>query len=121
MTNSAVVKRLHVGPRLSETAIHNGVVYLAGQIAEDTALDMAGQTREVLGHVDRLLAEAHSDKTLILSATIVVTDIALYAEMNRVWDEWVVPGQTPPRATIEARLARPRCLVEMKIIAAQYG
>jgi len=120
MPSTSHVKRLHVGPRLSETAIHNGVVYLAGQIAEDTSLGMAGQTREVLGHVDRLLGEAHSDKTLILSATIVVTDIGLYSEMNRIWDDWVVPGQTPPRATIEARLARPGCLVEMKIIAAQY-
>lgn len=116
---SSDITRLHVGPRLSEIAVHNGVVYLAGQIAEETKAGIAGQTKEVLGHVDRLLAEAGSDKTLILSATILISDIANYAEMNRVWDAWVVPGHTPPRATFEAALARPELLVEIKIIAAQ--
>ena len=115
------LQRLHVGPRLSETAVHNGVVYLAGQVADDTDADMAGQTRQVLEHIDRLLAEVNSDKTLILSATIWVKDMALFADMNRVWDAWVVPGHTPPRATVEAKLARPANLVEIKIIAAQRG
>jgi enamine deaminase RidA (YjgF/YER057c/UK114 family) len=113
------LRRMHVGPRLSEIAVHNGVVYLAGQIADDTKAGIAGQTREVLGHIDRLLAEANSDKTLILSATILVAHIANYDEVNRVWDAWVVPGHTPPRATFEAKLARPELLVEIKIIAAQ--
>lgn len=115
------VKRLHVGPRLSETAIHNGVVYLAGQIAENETANAYDQTREVLGHVDRLLGEAGSDKTLILSAQVFLKDMADYPEMNRAWDEWVMPGHTPPRATIEARLARPAIRVEVKIIAAQYA
>jgi len=113
------LKRLHIGPRLSETAIYNGTVYLAGQIAEDTALDMVGQTREVLAHIDRLLGEAHSDKTQILSAMIFVSDMKLFPLMNQAWDDWVVPGHTPPRATVEAKLAKPECLVEIKVIAAQ--
>ncbi len=123
MANSATahVKRLHVGPRLSETAIHNGVVYLAGQIAENESADTYHQTREVLGHVDRLLAEANSDKTLILSAQIYLREIADFEAMNRAWDEWVVPGHTPPRATVEARLARPGIRVEVKVVAAQYA
>ncbi len=112
-------KRLHVGPRLSETAIHNGTVYLAGQIAENSALDMVGQTREVLASIDRLLGEANSDKTLILSAMIFVSDMALFPLMNKAWDDWVVAGHTPPRATVEAKLANPACLVEVKVIAAQ--
>lgn len=115
----SAVQRLHVGPRLSETAIHNGIVYLAGQIAEDTSLDMTGQTREVLAHIDRLLGEANSDRTLILSATIFVKDMVLFPLMNKAWDEWVVPGHTPPRATVQADLAKPECLVEIKIVAAQ--
>jgi enamine deaminase RidA (YjgF/YER057c/UK114 family) len=115
------VKRLHVGPRLSEVAIHNGVVYLAGQIAENESADTYEQTREVLGHVDRLLAEANSDKTLILSAQIYLKDIAEFDAMNRAWDEWVVSGHTPPRATVEAHLARAALRVEVKIIAAQYA
>jgi enamine deaminase RidA (YjgF/YER057c/UK114 family) len=76
------IKRLHVGKRLSETAIHNGTVYLAGQIADDTTQDIAGQTREVLGHVDRLLAEAGSDKTRILSCQIYIADMAHFPGMN---------------------------------------
>jgi enamine deaminase RidA (YjgF/YER057c/UK114 family) len=113
------IKRLHVGKRLSEVAIHNGTVYLAGQIAADTSQDIIGQTREVLGHVDRLLAEAGSDKSRILSTQIYITDMANFPAMNTVWESWVVPGQTPPRATVEAKLADPACLVEVVIVAAQ--
>lgn len=113
------IKRLHVGKRLSEVAIHNGTVYLAGQIAADTTQDIIGQTREVLDHVDRLLAEAGSDKSRILSTQIYITDMANFPAMNTVWEQWVVPGQTPPRATVEAKLADPACLVEVVIVAAQ--
>ncbi len=112
------ITRLHVGKRLSEVAIHNGTVYLAGQIAEDTAQDIVGQTREVLGHVDRLLTEAGSDKTCILMCQIFITDMALFPGMNEVWDEWVASGHTPPRATVEAKLANPACLVEICVTAA---
>ena len=119
MQISAGITRLHVGPRLSEVAIFNGTVYLAGQIAEDTKQDAFGQTREVLGHVDRLLAEAGSDKRNILSATVYVSSMKHYPEMNRAWDDWVEPGATPPRATVEAKLAKPDLLVEIQIVAAQ--
>jgi enamine deaminase RidA (YjgF/YER057c/UK114 family) len=112
------IKRLHVGKRLSEIAIHNGTVYLAGQIAEDTAQDIVGQTREVLGHVDRLLLEAGSDKTRILSCQIYIADMAHFPGMNTVWDGWVAQGNTPPRATVEAKLANPACLVEIVVVAA---
>jgi enamine deaminase RidA (YjgF/YER057c/UK114 family) len=112
------IKRMHVGKRLSEITIHNGTVYLAGQIAENTSLDIGGQTREVLGFVDRLLGEAGTDKTRILSCQIFISDMANFPGMNAVWDTWVVPGNTPPRATIEAKLANPACLVEILITAA---
>lgn len=112
------ITRLHVGKRLSEVAIHNGTVYLAGQIAEDTGADIGGQMREVLGHVDRLLAEAGSDKTCILTCQIFIADMAHFEGMNAVWDEWVAPGHTPPRATVESKLANPACLVEVVLTAA---
>lgn len=112
------ITRLHVGKRLSEVAIHNGTVYLAGQIAEDTSADIAGQTREVLDHVDRLLMEAGSDKTCILMCQIFIADMADFAAMNEVWDEWVAPVHTPPRATVQAKLANPAVLVEICITAA---
>ena len=110
--------RHHVGPRLSETAIHNGTVYLAGQIAEDTDAAIDGQMREVLGHVDRLLAEAGSDKTCILTCQIYLADMADFTAMNAVWDEWVAAGHTPPRATVQALLANPACRVEVVVVAA---
>jgi enamine deaminase RidA (YjgF/YER057c/UK114 family) len=112
------IKRLYVGKTLSEAAIHHGTVYLAGQIAEDTAQDITGQTREVLGHIDRLLAEAGSDKTCILMCQIFIADIKDFAAMNAVWNDWVPAGHTPPRATVQAKLARPELLVEMVITAA---
>ena len=113
------IKRLHVGTRLSEVAIHNGVVYLAGQIPENTGDDIAGQTAEVLGHVERLLREAGSDKSRILSCQIFLSDISMIGEMNQVWDQWVALGSSPPRATVEAKLANPNWLIEVIVTAAQ--
>lgn len=113
------IKRFHVGKRLSEIAVHNGTVYLAGQIAEKTDGDIKEQTREVLGHIDRLLEEAGSDKSRILSTQIYITDMANFPGMNEVWEAWVVQGATPPRATVEAKLANAACLVEVVIVAAQ--
>ncbi len=113
------IKRLHVGKRLSEVAIHNSTVYLAGQIADDKTQDIRGQTREVLGHVERLLAEASSDKTCILSCQIFLADLDDFAGMNEVWDDWVASGHTPPRATVQAALADPDWRVEIVVVAAQ--
>jgi enamine deaminase RidA (YjgF/YER057c/UK114 family) len=113
------IKRLHVGKSLSEVAIHNGTVYLAGQIAENGTQNIEGQTREVLGHIDRLLAEAGSDKTRILMCQIYLADIQDYVGMNSVWNEWVAQDHTPPRATVQATLAKPEWLVEIAVTAAQ--
>lgn len=112
------IRRLHVGARMSEAVIHNGTIYLAGQVADDPNADAAGQTRQVLAAIDRLLAEAGSDKTKILSATIFLRDIGDFAAMNEVWDAWVPAGHTPARATVQAHLATPKYLVEIKVIAA---
>ena len=112
------IQRFHVGPRLSDMAVHNGTIYLAGQVADDISQDIAGQTRQVLEMIDKLLGEAGSDKTKILSTTIYITDMANFPGMNAVWDGWVVKGNTPPRATIQAKLAKPEYLVEITAIAA---
>ncbi|MBL8304545.1 MAG: RidA family protein [Ideonella sp.] len=114
----STIQRLHVGPRMSEAAVHQGVVYLAGQVADDASQDITGQTRQVLAAVDRLLAEAGSDKSRILRAQIFLVDLAEFDAMNAVWEAWVVPGHTPPRATVQANLARPGWKIEVVVTAA---
>jgi enamine deaminase RidA (YjgF/YER057c/UK114 family) len=113
------IKRLHPGPRMSQAVIHSSTVYLAGEVADQAkGKSVADQTRDILATIERLLAEAGSDKTRILSATIYLADMATFAEMNGVWDAWVPPGQAPARATVEATLAAPPYLVEIACIAA---
>ena len=113
-----MLQRYDVGARMSEMAVHNGVCYLAGQVAVGGAPDIGAQTREVLAAVDALLAKAGSDKTKILRAEIFLADMADFPGMNGVWDGWVVAGHTPPRATVQAALAKPEWKVEMVITAA---
>lgn len=113
----ADIRRIECGTRMSEAVIHNGVVYLAGQVG-NPGDSVADQTREVLAQVDRLLAEAGTDKTRILKAQIWLADIADFAEMNAVWDEWVPQGNCPARATGEAKLATPDYKVEVIVTAA---
>jgi len=114
------IERHHVGKRLSELVINraSGTVYLAGQVADDPTADITGQTQQVLAQIDDLLFEAQTDKTKILSATIYLPDIADFAAMNAVWEQWVVPGQTPARATVQARLAASNYKVEIQVVAA---
>jgi enamine deaminase RidA (YjgF/YER057c/UK114 family) len=113
------LQRLHVGARLSEVAIFNNTVYLAGQVPDQAPdADMTGQTREVLGHVERLLKEAGSDKGRILQCQISLRDIADIAAMNAVWDQWIPAGNTPPRATVQAALGDPRWRIEVVVVAA---
>ncbi len=113
------VTRIGVGKRLSEAAVHNGTVYLAGQVADQTAgQDIAAQTREVLGMIDTLLAQAGTDKSRILMVQIFIADLKDFPAMNEVWDAWVVQGATPPRATVQAALAKPEWKVEMVVTAA---
>lgn len=110
--------RFHVGDRLSEMAVYNGTVYLAGQVPDDATQDIRGQTTQVLAMIDRLLAEAGTDRARILMAQIYLADLADYDGMNEVWDDWVPPGDAPPRATVQARLARPEWKIEIVITAA---
>jgi enamine deaminase RidA (YjgF/YER057c/UK114 family) len=114
------IERRHVGKRLSALVINraSGTAYLAGQVADDLTADVTGQTQQVLAQVDALLIEAGTGKSKILSATIYLRQMADFATMNAVWEKWVVPGQTPARATVEANLASPECLVEIQVVAA---
>lgn len=103
---------------MSELAVHNGTVYLAGQVASDASADIQGQTAQVLAAIDALLAQVGSDKRKILMTQIFLADLADFAGMNAVWDAWVVPGHTPPRATVQAALAKDDWKIEVVITAA---
>ena len=114
------LKRLRAGPRMSQAVVHGATIYLAGQVADRAKAKSVGeQTREILATIDRLLAEAGSDKTRLLSATIYLADIATFAEMNAEWDAWVPAGHAPARATVEAKLAASEFTVEIACIAAR--
>lgn len=113
-----MIKRLKVGPRMSQAVVHNGTAYLAGIVADDTSANVAGQTRQILDKIDAQLAEAGTDKTKILMATIWLSDVSTFAEMNGVWDAWVPQGHTPARACVESKLATPAYKVEIRVIAA---
>lgn len=103
---------------MSEMAVHNGVAYLAGQIAEDASVGIEGQTQQVLEAIDALLAEVGSHKSKILRAQIYLLDLADFTAMNQVWESWVMPGHTPPRATVQAALANPDWKIEIVVTAA---
>jgi enamine deaminase RidA (YjgF/YER057c/UK114 family) len=114
------IQRFDTGPRMSQVVIHGDTVYLAGVVANTAAgKSVTEQTKEVLSIIDGHLAKAGSDKSKLLSATIYLTDMDTFAEMNAVWDGWVSPGNTPARATVQARLAAPRYNVEIMVIAAR--
>ena len=110
------IRRIEVGPRMSQIVMHGNTVYLAGQVGEGETV--GEQTRDILATVDKLLAEAGSDKTKILQAIIWLSDMSTFAEMNKAWDEWVPQGHTPARATGEAKLAAAKYKVEIIITAA---
>jgi enamine deaminase RidA (YjgF/YER057c/UK114 family) len=112
------IKRLHVGPRLSQVAIHGNTVYTAGIVAADPTADAAGQTRQILSQIDGYLEEAGTDRTKMLNVTIWLADIKDFAAMNSVWDAWIPKGNTPPRACVEAKLAAPQYKVEIRVLAA---
>ncbi|MCA3242035.1 MAG: RidA family protein [Rubrivivax sp.] len=113
-----MVQRFDVGPRLSEMAVHNGVCYLAGQVAADGSADITGQTQQVLAAIDALLARAGTSKRNLLRVEIFITDLADFPAMNAVWEAWLPEGCAPPRATVKAQLARPEWKVEMVVTAA---
>ena len=114
---SQPIVRHEPGPRMSQAIVHNGVVYLAGQVAEGASV--TEQTTRILADIDRLLKLAGTSKSRLLSAQIFLSDISTFAEMNKVWDAWVDKTNTPARATVEAKLAARQFLVEIMVTAAQ--
>lgn len=112
------LERFDVAPRLSQAVKAGGLVFTAGVFAPDATQDVTGQTRQVLAKIDDLLSRAGTDKSKLVSATIYIPEMALFAGMNLAWDAWVTPGCSPARACVEAKLANPDWLVEIAVVAA---
>ena len=114
------IERHEAGPRMSKAVVHGGTVYLAGIVADAPAgKSITEQTKNILAQIDGFLAKSDTDKSKLLSANIWITDMANFADMNAVWDAWVSPGNTPARATVEAKLATPDYKVEIMVVAAR--
>jgi len=113
------LKRIGAGKRMSNAVIHGNMIYLSGYVAEKTqGKSVKEQTADILAQIDETLKEAGTDKTRIVKANIWLTDIKTWAQMNEAWDAWVVPNQTPARATVESKLAAPGLDVEIMVEAA---
>jgi enamine deaminase RidA (YjgF/YER057c/UK114 family) len=105
---------------MSKAVVHGNTVYLAGIVADAAkGKSVTEQTKDILAQIDGLLAKAGTDKSKLLTANIWITDMATFAEMNAVWDTWVSAGNTPARATVEAKLAAPDYKVEIMVVAAR--
>ncbi|MBV8500284.1 MAG: RidA family protein [Paucibacter sp.] len=116
------IERHEIGPRFSEmTVVQVGegkLIYIAGQVAENTSLDIGGQTREVLGFIDRLLAHVGARREHIVQARVYLASVGDYAQMNAVWEAWIPAGHTPARSTIGAKLINGAYKVEIEVTAA---
>ena len=113
------ITRLHEGPKLSRVVIHNDIVYLCGQVAKSYDDDIKGQTRTMLERVDEHLAEAGTDRSKMLSATVYVKNMSDAPLMNEVWGEWLGDAPRPARTCVQAELAKPNTLVEITVTAAR--
>lgn len=114
------IERFETGPRMSSAVVHGNTVYLAGTVADEPkGKSTTEQMKSIVSQIDELLKMAGTDKSKLLSANIWITDMANFAEMNAVWDAWVSPGNTPARATVEAKLANPDYKVEVMVVAAK--
>lgn len=113
------IQRIHVGPRMSGIVINGNNVHLSGMTAaKREGRSVAEQTHDILVRIDELLADAGTSKEHLVQVNIWLSDITTFNEMNSVWDQWVSPGNTPARATVEARLALPDIKVELQVLAA---
>lgn len=113
------IQRFEGNGRMSKAVIHNGIIYLCGQVSGGLDKDIQEQTKETLEKIEKLLAQHGSDKNHLLSALVHIKDMALFGEMNEVWDNWIQNGYEPARTCVEAAMAREDLLVEITVVAAQ--
>ena len=113
------IQRIGCGPRMSDAVVHGNTVYLAGRVATGArGHSVTEQTKDILGLIEKTLAEAGTDKTRLLSVQIFIQDFADFAGMNRAWDAWIDRNHLPARATVKAELANPSWRIEVTGVAA---
>jgi enamine deaminase RidA (YjgF/YER057c/UK114 family) len=111
------IVRIDQNARRSRALIHNGLVYISGQVPDDRTQDIRGQTEQVLKKIDDLLRQVNSHRSRLLSAQIWLKTMDDFAPMNEVWDKWVIPGETPTRCCGKVELNDPKCLIEITAVA----
>jgi enamine deaminase RidA (YjgF/YER057c/UK114 family) len=119
--DQAGVRRIGKGPRMSQAVVHGGLVYVAGQVADDPRAPIGEQTKQVLDKIERLLAQAGSGRPDLLAVNVFLPNIMDFDAMNAVYDAWIDPANPPARACVEARLADSDLRVEMTAIAVARG
>lgn len=113
------ITRIDQNARRSRAVVAGNMVFLAGQVADDKSLDIAGQAAQVLAKIDDLLAQAGSERARLLTAQIWLSTMDDFNGFNAVWDAWVVPGQTPTRCCGKVELADPGYRVEIVVTASK--
>ncbi|MSO76933.1 MAG: RidA family protein [Alphaproteobacteria bacterium] len=119
MSIQRIEKTQPPSPRMSRCVISGNTVYVAGLTAQDSKQDIKGQTKQILDRIDSYLAQAGTDKSKLLHANLWIKDMAMFADMNSVWNDWVDPENPPVRACVRADMARPDILVEIMVTAAK--
>lgn len=112
------IKRFLPGSRFNQIVVHNGIVYLSGQVARGTDGSVAAQTRQILAKIDALLEQVGTQKSHLLTANIWMSDISKIDEMNAVWIEWVDKQNMPVRACVQSALVDDSITVEIQATAA---
>lgn len=111
------IERMGLGPVNSRIVKHNGVAYLSGIVADDKSADTVGQTRDVLAKIDKLLAQAGTDKSRLLWALVLMADLSQKDAMNEVWCQWI-DAKNPPVRTCTGAIMTPKTLIEIMVQAA---
>ncbi len=113
------IARIVTNARRGRAVIYNGIVFVGGQAADDRSQDIRGQTKQTLTKIDKVLADAGTDKSRLLSAQIWIRDVASdFAGMNEIWDDWIGAEAAPARATAQCEMSSPDVLVEIIVTAA---
>jgi len=110
-----------IGP-YSQAIRSGNLVFVSGQLGLDPATgqlagpDAATQTRLILRHLQAILEVAGSSLARVLKTTIYLTDLADFAEVNKVY-AWAFPTDPPARSTVQVAALPKGARVEIEVVA----